>query len=159
MTRRAPKEHIELVPGAPFYHERLFIFERIRQFVWDIIFPFFPFVRDFLIAVGIVRHHVERQDYHIGYLAPGKTPEGLRAHLLREGFDADRIAWIDKEESIGLRRRVSFHYQYHLRLFSDGELRGHYELTPEASPFGHLLEWEFCEKKNEFTAFLDGWVA
>ena len=156
--RGAPREHLKLA-GAPFYQERLAFFERIRQFVWSIIFPFFPYIRDFLIGVRIVHHSVERQDYFIGYLASGKTVEGFRDHLISAGFDEDPIAWIDKDEAIGLRRRVSFRYQYHLRLFKDGEMRGHYESTPEASPVGHLMEWEFCEKRDEFLDFLDGWVA
>jgi hypothetical protein len=145
---------------APFFDDSdLSAWDKVKQGFWRLIFPIFPYVRNAALRLHIVKHTVARQDFHIGYLAPDKTAEDLEIHLRSQGFDEDGIAWIDKGESVGLRRRVSFRYQYHLRLFSDGEFRGHYELTPEYNPIGHLAEWEFFERTDEFLEFLDGWVA
>ena len=144
---------------APFFPDSsLSRWDRAKQSFWRFIFPIFPYVRDVGLKLRIIRHTVARQDFHIGYLAPGRTAQELEAHLQREGFDNDGVAWIDDGEVVGLRRRVNFKYQYHLRLFKDGELRGHYELTPECNPIAHLAEWDFQDRTDEFLEFLDGWV-
>lgn len=131
--------------------------ERFRQWIWKLVFPFFPYVRDGLLKLGIVRHGI-RQFYHVGWLRPGRTPRELEEHLRRYGFDEDRIAWVDPGEIVDLRRRVNFEYQYHLRLFEDGELRGHYELTPEYKPIAHLNERDFSDRRGAFLEFLGDWA-
>jgi len=144
--------------GELFYRDHsLTASQYLKEWLWDILFPFHPYVRNALLALRII-HHEGRQPYHIGWLVPGRTAEGLEKHLRNSGFDEDRIAWIDDGEVVGLRRRVNFKYQYHLRLFADGELRGHYELTPECDPFDHMADRETSDHREEFLEFLGGWV-
>ena len=45
-----------------------------------------------------------------------------------------------------------------MRVFSDGEIRGHYEFTPEAHPFSHFEEKGETEHKKDFLKFLGDFV-
>ena len=132
--------------------------DRVKFYVWwYLIYPIFPAFRDSLIWLHII-HHVGRQPWHIGWLAPGRTRKGLAEHLIKYGFRIHFIAWVDQGQVLGIRKRVGFEYQYHLRVFKDGELRGHYEETPESHPFGHLEEEMFKPRTEEFKEFLEDWI-
>lgn len=128
-----------------------------KKLAWYILTPIFPFVRSFVRFMGI-QIYKGRQPYHIGWLAPGKTAEGFRQFLQSEGFDIDRIAWIDPGEVVNLRLRENFRYQYHVRLFADGEIRGHHELTPEYEPIAHLRDGDTSERREDFLRLLGDWV-
>ena len=81
----------------------------------------------------------------LGWLAPGKTPEELRQHLsgrVRNHF----VAWLDKDQALSWRKLDGFDYQYHLRVYTDGEIRGHYGIPRRAGPMDHSAKWGKTQK-------------
>lgn len=130
---------------------------RLESFFWGIITPIFPYVRDTLLFLRIIKHE-GRQRYILGNLAPGRTTKGLQEHLLQEGFHNHFLAWVDDDEVLSLRRCEDRKYQYHLRIFKDGEVRGHYERTPESNIIDHFMEWSMEERREIFLSFLGDWV-
>ena len=119
------------------------------------LYPIFPRLeRDVLVF-----HGKSRQRFHLGWLAPSQTLADLKNHLSSKfGFGNHFIAWDDADQVLSWRKLTSFNDQYHLRVFSDGEIRGHYERTPEGSPVSHFLEKGEEERKEDFEKFLAGYV-
>lgn len=108
-----------------------------------------------LLKMRFIHHSGERQRYYIAWLAEGRTLEDLKQHLHNNwGFGNHFIAWTDKEQVLSWRKFADFDDQYHLRVFSDGEIRGHYEFTPEAHPLEHMEERGEREAKEDFLKFL-----
>jgi len=130
---------------------------RIKKTFWSFITPLFPYVRDFLTKIGIVRHH-GRQSYHLGWLAPGRTMKDFVEYLKTKGFGNHFIAWTDDGQVLSLRRQQDFEWQYHLRIFEDREVRGHYEETPEDHPVDHFEERGMEARRDEFLELLGDWV-
>lgn len=103
----------------------------------------------------LIWHNQGRQRFHIGYLAPGKTLAELKHHLnTKWGFGNHFVAWGDDGQVLSWRKLVDFNHQYHLRVFSDGEIRGHYEYTPEGHPVAHFDEKGEEFHRAEFVKFL-----
>lgn len=133
--------------------------DKIKLKFWHFIYGFFLPVQKFLLKYGIIHHQIQRQKYHIGWLAPGKTLEELKLHLHSKwGFGNHFIAWTDNKQVLSWRKLTDFEDQYHLRVFSDGEIRGHFEFTPEAHPIEHLEEKGETDKKEDFLKFLGDFV-
>jgi hypothetical protein len=133
--------------------------DKIKLHAWRwFLTPAFPYVRDSLLALGIV-HHDKRQPWRIGWLAPDNTLEDLLKYLENIGFRNHFVAWVDSEEAFSLRRPDGFTYQYHLRIFRDGEVRGHYEKTPESNPVQHFRERIFEPRTEKFQEWLRGWIS
>jgi len=84
--------------------------------------------------------------------------EDFVEYLGTQGFFNHFIAWRDSGEIVSVRRPVSFEWQYHLRIFADGEVRGHYEYTPESHPVWHMREVGQEERREEFLEFLGDWI-
>ncbi|MFA5791778.1 MAG: hypothetical protein WC884_01950 [Candidatus Paceibacterota bacterium] len=134
-------------------------FDKIKQKTWDFIYGFFLPIRSFLLRIGIIWHKKGRQKYHVGWLAKGKTLEGLKKHLHKEwGFGNHFIAWVDEDQVLSWRKLMDFQDQYHLRVYKDGEICGHFEFTPEAHPVEHLEEKGEREVKEDFLKFLGNFV-
>jgi len=130
-------------------------FDKIKQKIWNIIYSFFLPTRQLLLRMGLVWHKKGRQKYHIGWLAPRKTLEELKKHLYKKwGFGNHFIAWIDEDQVLSWRKLTDFQDQYHVRVYSDGEICGHFEFTPEAHPLEHLEEKGEVNKKEDFLKFL-----
>lgn len=133
--------------------------DKIKLKMWHSIYGLFLPVQKFLLKYGIIHHQSQRQKYHIGWLAPGKTLEELKKHLHNKwGFGNHFVAWTDNGQVLSWRKLNDFQDQYHLRVFSDGELRGHFEFTPEAHPIEHMEEKGEKEKKEDFFKFLGDFV-
>lgn len=49
-------------------------------------------------------------------------------------------------------------FQYHIRLFEDREVRGHYEYSSEGNPFAHVNESTFEKRTNYFKELLNGFI-
>ncbi|HYD91475.1 MAG TPA: hypothetical protein VEA37_08315, partial [Flavobacterium sp.] len=108
-----------------------------------------------LMKAGLIWHKKGRQNYHVGWLAKGKTLEELKQHLHDKwGFGNHFIAWVDEDQVLSWRKLMDFKDQYHLRVYKDGEIRGHYEFTPEAHPIEHFEEKGEREAKEDFLKFL-----
>jgi hypothetical protein len=128
-----------------------------KYYFWKIIYPIYPAVRDALLGARII-YHKGRQNYHLGNLLKSTNIEGFLTHLESRGFGNHFIAWEDEDELIGLRKVDGFDRQYHLRIFNDGEVRGHYEFTPESHPLWHFTEHRIENRRGEFLGFCGNWV-
>jgi hypothetical protein len=122
--------------------------DKLKYMVWRFYTPFHPFIRDMLISIGLAKHE-GRQNYLIGFIAPNQTFEGIVSYLVEKGYGNHFIAWKDQGELVGLRYVEDFARQYHIRIFEDGEIRGHYEYTPECYPILHMkaVDQKDCREK------------
>lgn len=127
----------------------------VRRRVWKVLTPLFPFLR---ITFGFLRplRYKGRESYHIGYIKEGLKIEEVEAELEKLGFKKYCVAWIDQGEVLGMRKTDGFEWQYHLRVFNDGEVRGHYELTPEYRTWKHFFDIGKVGKVAEFQKTLSG---
>jgi len=117
----------------------LLMLEKIKRLGWKILEPIFPTVRDLWVWFGFIKHN-QRQPYLLGKLKQSASLADLKKLLNQNGFNDDYLAWIDPDEILNMRKITDTIYQYHVRLFSDGEVRGHYEYTVESHPFKHLYD-------------------
>ena len=133
--------------------------DKAKQKIWDFVYSFFLPIRKALLKSGIIWHKKGRQHYPVGWLASGKTLEGLKKHLHEKwGFGNHFIAWIDEDQVLSWRKLTDFQDQYHLRVYKDGEICGHFEFTPEAHPLEHMEEKGEREAKEDFFNFLGDFV-
>ena len=133
--------------------------EKIQQKTWDFVYSFFVPFRNYLLKIGLISHKKGRQRYHLGWLAPGRTLEDLKKHLHDKwGFGNHFVAWIDEGQVLSWRKLTDFRDQYHLRVFEDGEICGHFEYTPEAKPIEHFVEKGEVDKTPDFLKFLGDFV-
>ncbi len=106
-----------------------------KKALWLVIYPFHNPVRDLIVKLGWKKP--TRQPYRVGHLSSGV--ELFRAFLEQRGFEWTSIAWKDKGEILSMRKIEGRIYQHHVRVFEDGEVRGHYEYTPESHMIQHLF--------------------
>jgi hypothetical protein len=130
---------------------------RAEYIFWKIISHWYLATRNTLLALHIIYHH-GRQGYLLGRLRNGRTLPGFLSHLETRGFGNHFIAWTDDGQIVSMRKLHGFNRQYHLRIFKDGEIRGHYEYTPESHPIWHMKEVGMEERHEEFMGFLKDWV-
>jgi len=134
-------------------------FDKLKYKLWRVIYKFFPTLQRDLLKWGLIHHDPSRQPYHIGWLAPGKTLEELKEHLHNKwGFGNHFVAWTDTDQVLSWRKLANFQDQWHLRVYKDGEICGHYEFTPEAHPIEHLEEKGEREANADFLKFLGDFV-
>ncbi len=114
-------------------------FERLKSLLWHLFEPLFPTTRDTLMFLGFMRHD-DRQRFSLGWLKQEVTDRQVRAALRAAGFSDDYLAWIDPDETLNMRKLVDQVYQYHVRVFNDGEVRGHREFSTESHPMKHVFE-------------------
>ena len=117
--------------------------DRAKYVFWRTYTPFHPLLRGTARVLGVstesfVDTHEGRQNFALGYIAPGISLQEFVHHLVSQGFANHFVAWKDSDEMVSLRRFDNFTHQYHIRIFKDREVRGHYEFTPECYPFSHL---------------------
>ena len=105
-----------------------------------------------------MRIHSHRQKYLFGRLAEFQTPQALESHLTDQGFEKAILAWMDPGEILSMRRLDGPKFQYHIRLFSDGEIRGHYEYSSEGNPWGHSFEKVFDAREEIFREILGAYL-
>jgi hypothetical protein len=131
------------LPYSKMVYPRAHI-DRLKYTFWRVYTPLHPYFRDIALSVGLVSH-VGRQNYLVGKIAPGETLESIIECLVDAGYGNHFIAWKDDGELASLRKLVGFEYQYHIRIFADGEIRGHYEYTPEYKP---ILHWRAVNQRD-----------
>ncbi len=132
---------VKSLPASPMIYPDSFN-DRLKYFFWRLYTPLHPLVRDAMLAVGIGSQSDTypggRQPYLLGTLAPGQRVQDFVSYMIGQGFGNHFIAWKDRGQVVSLRYMDDFKYQYHLRVFEDGEVRGHYEYTPECHPVLHM---------------------
>lgn len=122
--------------------------------------PRWATIRNLLLKLHIIWHEPGRQRFHIGWLRKDRTQDEFMHHLQDVGFHNHSLAWVDDEEYFGLRKLdpENSDFQYHLRIFNDGEVRGHYEWTTEANWYKHFHEIGMEQRSEEFIKFLGDWI-
>ena len=137
-------------------------FDYLKHLWWRwFVYPIYPYIQPVVAALPIVRDYDPknaRQRFHLGWLAPGRSFDDFLAQLAARGFQNHFIAWQDGGQVVSIRKIIDYRFQYHIRLFADGEIRGHYEYTPECRPFKHLTEALFEPRREEFLAYLGNLV-
>lgn len=121
------------------------VWDRVKYIAWRAYIPLHPHIRDMAVAFDVVQHS-GRQPFLLGYVAPHVPIKSFILHLIDIGYGNHFVAWHDDDEIISVRMTDGFTHQYHLRVFHDGAVHGHYEYTPEAHPFLHMgqANFEFC---------------
>ena len=123
----------------------------IKRHFWKIIYVIYPPVLRFLEAFRI---HSKRQNFLIGTLN-GKFPlKDLEQFLIERDYHLGVLSWRDPGEILNLRKLEGECYQYHIRVFDDGEIRVHYEYSSESNPLGHVLESLFEPRYEYFQELL-----
>src|ERR1700722_11688127 len=131
---------------------------QIKYLFWRGITPYFLSVRDTLVKLRILHHH-GRQHFVLGKISRTEKIPAFIAYLQSQGFGNHFIAWRDEGQLVSMRKLDGFERQYHLRIFKDGEVSGHYEYTPEAHPWRHFKEIHLQERRKGFATFLGDWVS
>lgn len=126
-----------------------------QSLFWQTAYAFYP---PLLRVLERLRIHTEIQPFLFGHLHPDKDLKALRRHLKRYGYEDAILAWKDPGEIMSMRRLDGPDFQYHLRLFANGELRGHYEPSSEGNPVGHVFMTTFETGWKEFGPLLKGFL-
>lgn len=151
-----------LPPSKMVYPDE--VHNRIKYWVWRVYTPVHPYLRNISMQLGLRASMFApmetegRQDYLLGKLDPNRTLSDFIRYLLSQGYGNHFVAWKDDGELVSLRKTNGFKYQYHLRVFDDGEVRVHYEYTPEYRPLQHLIQIGFENRIAEFEELTKGWV-
>lgn len=126
------------------------------QIFWTIVYKLFPIIRDTLLTLRIIWHSKKRQPFPVGYLKEGITRKECRQYLRESGFERNVIAWVDHGEMISMRKidPIQPDYHYHIRIFEDGEIRGHYEKMPERHPIDHFRERGMMNRADYFRSIM-----
>ncbi len=106
-----------------------------KKLLWFCILPFHNKVRDMIVFLRLRKPN--RQPFYIGRAK--HSPEFIEAYFNDKGFENIKIAWLDDGEILSMRKIEDKYYQHHVRLFNDGEIRGHFEMTPESHMIKHLF--------------------
>lgn len=165
-SQRALHEWIKTLPASKMVYPTESFLDRLKYAFWSFYTPLHPFFRDIFVWLGFrkllraarVISYDDRQEYLLGKIAPHHTHASIIHHLIQKGYGNHFVAWKDRGQVASLRKAVDFRYQYHLRLFEDGEVRGHYEYTPEYRPWAHLRERGRENRRNEFIALLRDYI-
>lgn len=126
---------------------------RIKYYFWRVYSPYHPMLRDSVIALSLIRNR-GRQPFLLGRVAPHLSIEEFVSYLTQNGYAYHRVAWEDDGEIVSLRYVKNFSHQYHVRVFEDGEVRGHYEYTPECYPILHLWDVGREDRRENFLALV-----
>ncbi len=117
---------------------------------WKIVYKIYPPILRFLESLKI---HSGRQPYLLGKLKPKYNKKDFETRLKERGFENAILAWKDEGEILSMRKKDK-KFQYHLRLFKDREVRGHYEYSSEGSPLKHVFRSKFEKRKYYFNKLL-----
>ncbi len=121
--------------------------------IWvKVAYLFWPPVLRMLEKTGV---HKERQNYLVGFLGDKVSIKEVQDYLTEKGFEKAILSWKDPGERLNLRKIDQDVFQYHLRVFNDGEVRGHYEYSSESRPFSHIYEGVFSPKKQYFLDLME----
>lgn len=122
--------------------------------LWNIVYVVYPPI---LRMLEKLHFHKGRQHFLIGKIDTSACTE-IEIHLEKCGFQKAILAWKDTDETLSMRKIDNDIFQYHIRIFSDGEVRCHYEYTSEGNPWGHIREHLFKPEKEYFQKIVSKWL-
>jgi len=128
--------------------------ERIK-FFWNLAYRVWP---PCIRGAERLGFHNFRQKYLLGHLNANFNKESLENTLRENGFERAVIAWRDPGEVLSMRKIRNGTFQHHVRLFIDGEIRAHYEYSPESHPISHLFEARFDPETEFFIKLLGNYL-
>jgi hypothetical protein len=125
--------------------------------LWILMYKGYP---PLLRVLEKLRIHKKRQDFLIGHTKKKTRFSVIKRHLGKQGFEDAVLAWKDPGETISMRKvdPKDQRFQYHIRIFSDREVRCHYEYSSEGNGIGHIFESVFEKREKEFKKFLEGFL-
>lgn len=120
--------------------------KRAYSKAWHVVYAAHPPVRRVLQVGG---RHKDRHPFLLGMFNFEKyAVEDLEKHLADIGFEKSRLAWKEEGEVSSMRKVDGKKFQWHIRVFEDGEVRAHYEYSPEVHPIKHLKGHVFHDDKK-----------
>lgn len=144
------KKWVRKLPRSKMVYPSSFT-DRIKYIFWRLYTPAHPIVRNTTVAMRVIRPiHKGRQNYLLGTIAPNVEIKDFISFLTEKGYGKHSVALKDEGELISLRYLDNFVYQYHIRIFRDREVRGHYEYTPECYPIAHWFKKDVEARREEF---------
>lgn len=147
---------IKTLPTSRITYPTSFV-DRLKYHFWSLYTPYHSLLRDTLLKLRVIKHK-GRHDFIVGRISPDISTRQFVSFLVEQGYGNHFISWKDDGELLSLRYVEDFTRQYHIRVFEDGEVRGHYEYTPESHPFWHLKEVGFEDRQNIFLNLLGNMV-
>ena len=98
------------------------------------------------------------KDFKQGKLREDITLEDFKEYCHKLGFERARLAWICKNEVLNLRKRLKDGTQYHIRVFKDRTVNGHYEWSPEFAPLKHWYQMLMKPRRKTFRKLLGSFI-
>lgn len=127
-----------------------------KKLIWRIIYRVWPPV---LRVLETLKIHNYRQPWLLGHLNKKYSKSDLRGVLEKDGFEDAILAWRDPGEILGMRKIDKKIFQYHIRLFNNGEIRGHYEVSSEGGPWQHVTSNGFRPADEYFEKLLGNFLS
>ena len=152
---REKLSHIQ-IPHARMRFPRTFL-DTLKYIFWVLYTPIHPYGRDLFLKLHILKHNF-RQPFLIGKIDIDASLDKVVAALVKAGYGNHFVAWEDTGEAVSLRKVENFVHQYHIRIFDDGEVRGHYEYTPECHPVWHAKEIGMEDKTDAFRKIIGAYL-
>ena len=127
-----------------------------KQFLFFFVKPIFPVVRSLFVGMDFIKAPKGRQDFPLGFLKDSISLEEFENRLKDLEFFYEKMAFVDPDEILGMRKldKNNLGFQYHIRIYKDNEVRGHYEKTPEDSPVDHFNEVGFESRHEDFISMV-----
>lgn len=127
-----------------------------KQFLFLFVKPIFPVVRSLFVGMDFIKAPKGRQNFALGFLKESVPLPEFENKLRDLGFFSEKMAFVDPDEVLGMRKidKDNPEFQYHLRVYKDNEIRGHYEKTPEDSPVDHFNEIGFEQRRDDFISMV-----
>ena len=115
----------------------------VRIGFWQAYMPLHYLLRNSLVAFNVFEHG-KPKDF-LGKIALHSSMREFVEFLVKRGYGNHFVSWKSKGEVVSLRYVENFANQYHIRIFKDGSVCGHYEYTPESHPFLHTKKFLFMK--------------
>ncbi|HUX35882.1 MAG TPA: hypothetical protein VMV71_02505 [Candidatus Paceibacterota bacterium] len=108
----------------------------LRVWFWQAYMPIHYLMRNSIAAFNVFE--LGKPKDFLGNIAPHLSMRDFVEFLVKKGYKNHFVAWKYKGEVVSLRYVENFSRQYHIRVFENGSVCGHYEYTPESRPFTHM---------------------
>lgn len=127
----------------------------LRWIALELCYAVFPLMRGLYRLFGF---EFDVRDFIQGKLKEEINLSDFKAYLHELGFEKNRLAWICKNEVLNLRKKLSDGKQYHIRVFKDRTVNGHYEWAPEFAPVLHWYQSLMKPKRSHFKRILGNFL-